>query len=58
MTPTFRVTGWEQEGELLKIDYETCEYFSGAPVEGSLYTLTIETMENGSFRYHSNLPRT
>lgn len=57
MMPSFRVTGWTQEGERLMIHYEACDYFSGAPVEGSLYTLTVRTLEDGSFRYCSNLPR-
>lgn len=57
MTPELRVTGWTREGDLLEIDYETCDYFSGAPMEGSLCTLTVRTTEDGGFRYLSNLPR-
>lgn len=57
MSPSFRVTGWEQDGDLLKLDYETCDPYTNAPVEGSLYTLTVRLMEDGSFRYRSNLPR-
>ena len=52
-----RVTGWMQEGDRLVIDYEGYEYYSGVPWEDGFYTLTVKTMEDGSFRYLSNLPR-
>ena len=46
-----------QEGDRLVIDYEGYEYYSGVPWEDGFYTLTVKTMEDGSFRYLSNLPR-
>ena len=52
-----RVTSWMQEGDRLVIDYEGYEYYSGVPWEDGFYTLTVKTMEDGSFRYLSNLPR-
>lgn len=56
MTPVFRVDTCIEEGDRLSIGYMICDE-SGAPVEGSLYTLTVRTLEDGSFRYLSNLPQ-
>ena len=53
----YRVTGWEQEGETLSIDYEEYDFYTGAPFEDSFYRLTMKNLEDGSFRYLSNLPR-
>lgn len=53
----YRVTGWEQEGETLAIDYEEYYFYTGVPFENSSYTLTVRLLEDGSFRYLSNLPK-
>ena len=53
----YRVTGWEQEGETLSIDYEEYDFYTGAPFEDSFYRLTVKNLEDGSFCYLSNLPR-
>lgn len=53
----YRVTGWEQEGETLAIDYEEYYFYTGVPLDDGLYRLTVKTLEDGSFRYLSNLPR-
>jgi len=52
-----RVTGWSREGDCLKIDYENYSYETGVPFENSCYVLTVRLLENGSFRYLSNLPK-
>lgn len=57
MTPSFRVTGWTREGDQLMIDCEQYDPYSGVPVENGFYTLTVRTLEDGGFRYLSNLPR-
>ncbi len=55
MTPVFRVDTCIEEGDRLSIGYMICDE-SGAPVEGSHYILTVRTLEDGTFRYLSNLP--
>lgn len=52
-----RVTGWTQEEDRLMIDYEAHFYYTGVPEENSGRTLTVRLLEDGSFRYLSNLPR-
>ena len=53
--PDARVTGWSRDGDLLAIDYHRYEYYSGLPVGGESRRLTVRLMEDGSFRYLSNL---
>lgn len=53
--PDARVTGWTQEGDILTIDYHRYEYYSGLPVGGESRRLTVRLLEDGTFRYLSNL---
>ncbi len=55
--PPSRVTGWAGEGDTLAIDYECYEYETGVPIEGWSNRLTVRLLEDGSFRYLSNLPK-
>ncbi len=52
-----RVTGWHQDGDQLAIEYEHYDYATGVPYEDAFYTVTVRTLEDGSFRYLSNQPR-
>lgn len=52
-----RVTGWTRDGDRLMIDYEAYFFYTGVPYESSRHTLTVRTLEDGTFRYLSNLPK-
>lgn len=49
-----RVTGWEEDGDRLTLHYEEYSYFTGEPLEGCRYQLTVRLLEDGSFRYLGN----
>ena len=49
-----RVTGWEEDGDRLTLHYEQYSYFTGEPLEGCRYQLTVRLLEDGSFRYLGN----
>lgn len=55
--PPVRVTGWSRDGDILSIDYECYDYYSGIPFENDFLRLTVRLLEDGSFRYLSNLER-
>lgn len=55
--PPARVAGWSRDGDILTIDYHRYEYYSGLPVGGESRRLTVRLLEDGSFRYLSNLER-
>lgn len=49
-----RVTGWEEDGDQLTLNYEEYSSLTGEPYEDREYQLTVQLMEDGSFRYLSN----
>jgi len=54
LAPSYRVTDWRQEGNILSLDYESYDFVTGIPYEDASYVLTVRPMEYGSFRYLSN----
>lgn len=50
-----RVTGWERDGVFLTIYYESYDRDTGIPYDPR-HALTVELMEDGSFRYRSCHP--
>ncbi len=51
-----RVTGYSQEGDVLRIEYEGYSFNTGVPM-GEERILSVRLVEDGSFRYISNLPK-
>lgn len=49
-----RVTGWEEDGDRLTLHYEEYSCFTGEPLEGREYRLTVRLLEDGSFHYLGN----
>ena len=49
-----RVTGWEEDGDQLTLNYEEYSSLTGEPYEDRECQLTVQLMEDGSFRYLSN----
>ena len=54
LAPSYRITDWRQEGNILSLDYESYDFVTGIPYEDASYVLTVRLMEDGSFRYLSN----
>lgn len=46
--------GWEEDGDRLTLNYEEYSSLTGEPYEDRECQLTVQLMEDGSFRYLSN----